>query len=133
MQLRDFRDYVSALGIAEDGHCYCGKMADKKEKSIGVYPLKSGRQKQNTLGGEQNCSYETKGISILVHWNKSPNETETAAMWLLEALTKCENVTVNGHEIKFIQVSYDEPIPVGTDENGIYEYIIECLLYVKKG
>ena len=39
--LDDIRDYVAGLGIAEDSHCYCGKMPEKKEKSIGSYPLKS--------------------------------------------------------------------------------------------
>lgn len=39
MMLKDVRDYIAALGIAEDSHCYCGKMADKKDKSIGVYPF----------------------------------------------------------------------------------------------
>lgn len=132
MLLRDVRDYISALDIAEDECCYCGKMADKKKKAIGVYPLKNGRSARKTIGGDKNRSFETKGISFLIHWNESPSETEIAAGKLQAALNECRDAIINGHLILFIEISYDEPIPVGTDENGIYEYVIECLFYVKK-
>ena len=130
--IRDILDYVNTLGISETQNNYCGVMADKKQKSIGVYPLKSGHDPRRTLGGEENSSYETKGISFLIHWNKSPSETETAANQFYKALSRCRNATINGHEILFIQLSYDEPIPIGTDDNGIHEYVIECLFYFKK-
>lgn len=129
MRLRDIRDYVSTLGIAEEGHCYCGKMPDKKDKSIGTYPLKQRRQGSIPLGGIENGSYGVKAISFLVHWNRSPTETEEAATALQEALLSCREQDINGHTIKFIVVGYDEPIPVDTDDNGVYEYVIECLIY----
>lgn len=132
MMLKDVRDYIAALGIAEDEHCYCGKMADKKDKSIGVYPLKNRQPNHIPIGGIKNASYGTKGISFLVHWNKSPTETEKAAIALQEALISCREQQVNGHAIKFIDVLYDEPIPVDTDDNGIYEYVIECLFYYER-
>lgn len=130
--LEDVRDYVATLGIAEDEHCYCGKMAGKKEKSIGVYPLKNKLPNQIPIGGIQNASYGKKGISILIHWNKIPGESEQVAVELQEALQLCENVTIDGHTIKFIDVAYNEPIPVDTDDNGIYEYVIECLFYYER-
>lgn len=130
--LRDILDYVNTLGISEKENNYCGVMADKKQKAIGVYPLKSGHAPQGAIGGEQNGSYETKGISFLIHWSKSPSETETAAIQFHKALSECRNTTVNGHEILFAQLSYDEPIPIGTDDNGIFEYVIECLFYFRK-
>ena len=132
MMLKDIRDYVASLGISEDEHCYCGKMPDKKDKSIGTYPLKNRRTNNIPLGGIQNSSYGVKGISFLIHWNKNPTETETAAMALQEALISCKEKLVNGHRIKFIDVAYDEPISVDTDENGIYEYVIECLFYYER-
>ena len=33
----DVRDLIAGLGIAADDHVYCGKLDDKKDKSIGVY------------------------------------------------------------------------------------------------
>ena len=35
----DVRDLIAGLGIAADDHVYCGKLDDKKDKSIGVYHL----------------------------------------------------------------------------------------------
>lgn len=32
--LDDIRDYVAGLGIAEDSHCYCGKMPEKKKSRL---------------------------------------------------------------------------------------------------
>lgn len=132
MKLRDVRDYVALLGIADDENCYCGKMSDKKEKSIGVYPLKDRQQGSIPLGGLENGSYGVKAVSFLIHWNHSPTETETAAEALQEALISCREQQINGQMIKFIFVAYDEPIPVDTDEDGIHEYVIECLVYYER-
>ena len=132
MELKDVRDYVATLNIADDEHCYCGRLDDKKEKSIGVYPLKQKQSGRMPLGGVENASYGIKAISFLVHWNKSPTDSENAAESLQEALKSCREEHVNGQVIKFIVVGYDEPIPVGTDEKGIIEYVIECLVYYER-
>lgn len=132
MTLKDVRDYVATLEIAEDEHCYCGKMPDKKEKSIGVYPLKRGQPPRIPLGGTRNASYGKKAVSILVHWNRSPGETEEAAKRLQEALMCSRQEQANGKLIKFILLSNEEPIPVGTDDGGIYEYVLEAMIYYDK-
>lgn len=107
-------------------------MPEKKEKSIGSYPLKSRPPNQIPIGGMKNASYTTKAISFLVHWNKIPSESEQAANALQQALQECDNVTINGQTIKFIDIMYAEPVSVDTDENGIYEYVIECLFYLER-
>lgn len=132
IRLRDIRDYTATLGIADDENCYCGKMADKKEKSIGIYALKDRRHSSVPLGGMEKSSYGVKGISFLVHWNCSPTESEAAANALQEALISCRDTVINGQTIKFIFVEYDEPVPIDTDENGIYEYVVESLVYYER-
>lgn len=132
MNLADVRDYISSLEIAEDEHCYCGKMPDKKEKSIGVYPLKQRTPCSIPLGGINNSSYKVMSVSLLVHWNRSPAETERAANRLQDALLSCRERSMNGETIKFILVSYDEPVPVDTDDEGIHEYVTECLIYYER-
>jgi hypothetical protein len=128
MLLKDVRDYLAAFGIAEDEHCYMGIMPDKKEKSIGVYHLRSGRQAVTPIGGQGNRSYGVKAVSVLVHWNRSPTETEEAAVKVYQRLQNTQEQEINGHRIKFIQIK-DEPVSVGTDESGIFEYVMECLIY----
>lgn len=130
--LKDIRDYVATLNVAADDHCYCGILPDKEEKSIGTYNLKSGRTPRNIAGGDENASYYTKGISFLVHWNRFPVETEEVSISFYEKLKETRNVTVNKHSILFVEMNSEEPIPVGTDENNIFEYVIECIFYVRK-
>ena len=132
MLLNDVRDFIATLGVAEDEHCYSHELADKKNKSIGIYNLKSSRSPIRTIGGKDNASYGVKGVSLLVHWTTLPNETEKAAMSLYDSLEKTRNVTINGQTIKFIQMSASEPIDMSTDEYGIYEYVIECLIYYER-
>lgn len=131
--LKDIRDYIASLHIAEDEHCFCGRMPDKKDKSIGTYNLKTGRQPTTAAGGDKNRSYKTKAASLLVHWNKNPTETERAAIQLYNALKNTRQAQVNGHNIIFIQMLQEEPVSVDTDERGVYEYVIECLFYIEKG
>lgn len=131
--LRDIRDYIASLCIAEDEHCFCGRMPDKKDKSIGIYNLKTGRQPTTAAGGDKNRSYKTKAISLLVHWNKNPTETEKAAIQPYDVLHDTRGAHVNGHNIIFIQMLQEEPVSVDTDEKGVFEYVIECLFYIEKG
>ena len=64
----DVRDYIAGLGIADNTNVYCGKLDDKKNKSIGVYNNNKQRPVQMAVGGLNNSSYRVKSVSILVHW-----------------------------------------------------------------
>ena len=68
MTLRDIRDYIGSLKIGET--VYMGRMDTKKDKSIGVYSSKHSNRYRVALGGPQNASYETKYVTLLIHWNK---------------------------------------------------------------
>ena len=35
----DVRDYIAGLGLAANTNVYCGKLDDKKDKSIGIITL----------------------------------------------------------------------------------------------
>ena len=110
-----------------------GKMPDKQEKSIGVYNSKHQHTYKTTIGGPDLESYGTKYVTFLVHWNKSPRETEKASMSLFEAVTKAREIKVNDETIKFIQPLYDVQ-DVGTDDSGVREMVIEAaVIFTKKG
>ncbi len=131
MQLSDVRDYIASLGLAD--YVYMGKLDAKKEKSFGVYNSSHTQAYKTAIGGADLESYGSKYVTLLVHWNKSPRETETAATELFEALTEAREVTINNSIIKFIQPLY-ELQDVGTDDAGIYEMVIEmAVIYDKKG
>lgn len=132
LTLADVRDYIAGLGITKDDNVYCGKLDAKKDKSIGVYHLKRSGQPNIAIGGIDNTSFGDKGISLLIHWNKSPRETEKVSMDLYEALLRLKMVTINKSIIKFVRVLVPEPVDVGTDDNGVYEMVIECEFYYER-
>lgn len=125
MTLREIRDFVDELGASE--HVYMGKLDGKPEKSIGVYNSKHTNEYKVALGGPHMSSYETKYVTLLIHWNKSQTETEVAGKRLFEALT----VTRENGKIKFIQPLY-ELQDVGTDDFGVYEMVIEAAFVCRK-
>ena len=114
MTLENIRDYIDSLEIAK--HTYMGKLDHKEEHSIGVYQSKHTGSFKTAIGGSKLESYGIKRISLLVHWNKSPRETENAAMKLFNVLRETSDVVIKESKIKFIQLLYNEPISVGTDE-----------------
>lgn len=130
--LTDVRDFIATLNIAVDNNCCSGKLDNSKEKAIGIYNLKSNRSARKPIGGNECKSYETKSVSLLVHWNKYATQTEKTAIELYDALEDAKQITVNEHTIKFIELLQSEPVSVGTDDNGIYEYVIECLIYYER-
>ncbi len=130
MMLSDVLDYIESLGIAD--YVYTGKMPDKKENAIGVYNSKHQHSYKEAIGGPALESYGTKYVTFLVHWNKSPRDTEKAAMTLFEAIRRAREVTVNQSKIKFIQPLYDIQ-DVGTDDSGIFEVVIEAAVIYEKG
>lgn len=130
MMLEDVRDYIESLKLSE--HTYMGKLDNKKEKSIGVYHSKRETAYTTAIGGPSLQSYGVKSVSFLVHWNKSPRDTEKGAKALFEALRDTREVKTNETTIKFIQLLYNEPIDVGTDDDGIYEMVIDAAVVYEK-
>ena len=130
MRLEDVRDYIESLKLSE--HTYMGKLDEKQEKSIGVYHSKREMPYKTAIGGCSLQSYGVKSVSFLIHWNKSPRETENASMGLFEALRDTREVKINNSTIKFIQLLYNEPTDVGTDDNGIYEMVIDAAVVYQK-
>lgn len=129
MMLADVRDYIEGLAIADN--VYMGKMDAKKEKSIGVYHSKHSHAYKTAIGGPALESHGIKHVTILIHWNKSPRDTESVTKTLFEQLLNVREVIVNNKKIKFIQPLY-KPQDVGTDDNGIYEMCIEAAVVYEK-
>lgn len=124
----DVRDYIAGLGIADNTNVYCGKLDDKKNKSIGVYNNNKQRPVQMAVGGLNNSSYRVKSVSILVHWNTSVRETEKTAEQLYNMLRDMNHITINDTKVFFTKMLVD----VGTDDKGIFESVIELDIYYER-
>ncbi|WWU65217.1 minor capsid protein [Clostridium baratii] len=121
MLLSDIREYLKTK--IECPQWYIGKIDGTKDKCIGIYSIRAPKSKI-ALGGLANTSYSTKAISILVHWGKSANEAEIKAQEVYTALFG-QNATIGGKRVIDFDMKTSEPISVGTDKNGIYEFVIE--------
>ena len=130
MMLSDVRDYMDSLKLAD--HVYMGKLDVKKERSVGVYHSRHSHAYKTAIGGPALESYGTMYVTFLVHWNRSPRDTERAARELFSAVLDPREASINKTKNKFKQpLSYIKD--VGTDDSGIYEMVIEASVIYGKG
>lgn len=128
--LAEVRDWIKTFNAANN--YYIGKIDNKQENSIGIYQRKTIDGPRVAIGGRSLTSYDVKSISILIHWNKNANETEKRAQYLYNRLFEAESVVVGGTPIKMIALLQNEPVDVGTDDNNVYERVIELDLYYER-
>ena len=124
LSLKDIRQYISDLNIAADDNVYIGKLDNKKQKSIGVYSRPTSGPVNVAIGGIECTTYDTKPVSLLIHWSKSKDETEKAAYNLFEKLRSVTSLTIGDTSINYLRLMVPEPQDVGTDDSGVYEYVI---------
>lgn len=120
----DIREWIASMGIAEDDNVYIGKLDNKQQKSIGVYNRSSSGPPNIALGGLDCTSYEVRPVSLLIHWNRSKPESESAAYELFEKLKNVSSLDIGDTHIHYIRLMVPEPQDVGTDDNGVFEYVI---------
>lgn len=128
--LAEVRDWIKTFNAANN--YYIGKIDNKQENSIGIYQRKTIDGPRVAIGGRSLASYDVKSISILIHWNKNANETEKRAQYLYNRLFEAESVVIGGTPIKMIALLQNEPVDVGTDDNNVYERVIDLDLYYER-
>lgn len=128
--LAEVRDWIKTFNAANN--YYIGKIDNKQENSIGIYQRKTIDGPRVAIGGRILASYDVKSISILIHWNKNANETEKRAQYIYNRLFEAESVVIGGTPIKMIALLQNEPVDVGTDDNNVYERVIELDLYYER-
>lgn len=128
--LAEVRDWIKTFNAANN--YYIGKLDNKQENSIGIYQRKTIDGPRVAIGGRSLASYDVKSISILIHWDKNANETEKRAQYLYNRLFEAESVVIGGTPIKMIALLQNEPVDVGTDDNNVYERVIELDLYYER-
>lgn len=124
LAINDIRSYIAGLGIAEDDNVYIGKMDGKKQKSIGVYSRPTSGMPNVALGGLDCTTYDVRPVSLLVHWGQDKAAAEKTAYGLFEKLRNETSLTIGGTRINYLRLMVPEPQDVGTDDDGVYEYVI---------
>lgn len=129
MTLKEIRDWLKPQ-ITDIAQAYIGKTDPAKEKSICIYGRESA-DSHIAVGGIANTSTANKRISILVQWSKNCDTAEQAAQSIYKIFEG--NQAIIGSTGCFFQMLYDEPVLTGTNDNDIYEYIIDINITYKRG
>lgn len=125
--LADIRDYLKTLNLAS--FCSIGKIDNAKENVIGIYGDGYARRVE-AMG--KNSSYDIQGVRILYHGTKNLKDTETVARSLYDQLRYITGVQMGNIYVQYFDLSYAEPVLVGTDANGVFEYVISGAVYYRK-
>ncbi len=129
MTLTEVKDFLKSK--VECPCWYIGKINGNDKQCIGIYPTQ-GPDRPIPIGGLKNKSYDTKAVSILVHWGVDAVCAEAKAQELYDLLYgKCG--IVGDNEVFLFDMRTDSPVSVGTDSKGIYEHVINFVIYYKKG
>lgn len=130
MRLAKIRDWLKGFNIGDN--FYIGKLDNKKEKSIGVYLRDRSDHPVTTIGGLPCGTYDITSVKLLIHWNHNSDESEQAARSLFAALRSQTQFTIDNTLIHYLELLCPEPIEVGTDDNGVYEWVIEFSIYYER-
>ena len=128
MTLKEVKDFLKTQVEADNWKI--GTYDNSKDKTICVRNLTSNRNKL-ALGGLKNTSTRTKGISIVVHWNKNPDETERISQQIHNVFYG-QHPLINDKQVVLCEMRSDEPISLGTDSSGVYGYVIELWITYKE-
>lgn len=131
IHLKDVSNWLKTLNTKFDNY-YIGFLDTKKDHSLGVYNLKREGKPIIALGGIDNTSYNTKKISLLIHYSNAADETEEIANNLFMEIMNAHPEMIGEHKVMFIGMLTNEAIDVGRDEKGICEYVIEFEIYYKR-
>ena len=129
--LKDINVWLKGLDTKFENY-YMGFLDNKKDKSLGVYNLKTPQAPIIAIGGLENTSYNVKMVSLLVHYTKASDETEEVATTLYEEIMNSKPTVIGKHEVHFIGMLTNGPVDVGRDDSGVCEYVIEFEIYYKR-
>ena len=104
-----------------------GKINNNAEKAICFYNSKRTLAYDARIGGKNNKSTKIKPITILLRFTKNQDSAETMAQKLYDFY--CERSFFIEEKRIFVEMLYDEPIYLGTDEKGVFEYSLELNMY----
>ena len=128
MTLGEVKDWLKT--VTESPKWYVGKINGNDKQCIGVYPTQ-GPVRSIPIGGLKNRSYDTKAVSILIHWGADAVQAEAKAQEIYDALYG-QTAIMSGRQVVLFDMRTGAPISVGTDEKGIYEYVINFVIYYRK-
>lgn len=129
MTLKEYKDYFkNEFGWTDS--ITIGKIDNNQEKAVCFYNSKLSMSYQGVIGGKKNKSTSIKPVTILLRYTKNQNQAEEMAKSIYKFFEE-RTFFVDEKRI-FVQMIYENPIDLGTDDNNVYEYSIELNFYEEK-
>jgi hypothetical protein len=107
-----------------------GKIDNNAEKAICFYNSKRTLAYDARVGGKKNKSTNIKPITILLRYTKNQDSAETMAQKIYDFYS--ERSFVIEEKGVFVKMLFDNPIYLGTDDKGIFEYSFELNMYERR-
>lgn len=126
MTLGEVVDWLET--VVDSPYWYVGKIDGKKERCICLYNT-TGAQSRIAVGGLDATGYVIKPISILVHWGRNADVAERKAREVYNAFYGVSSVMIGGKRVSQFRMVTPQPVNVGTDSEGVFEYVIEVHIY----
>lgn len=116
--------------VLQFDNIYAGNIDGNLDRCIGVYNVKKSGAQKICIGGKACTKTHEKQISILIHWTDDPTLAENEAIRILNILSDLRNEVTEGGTVRYMAMC--EPQPIGRDERGICEYVIEATVYYEE-
>lgn len=119
MTLKQYKDYFKTSFNWNEA-ISIGKIDNNKEIAICFYNSKRTLAPIKTI---DNNTYKFKPITILLRYTKNQDIAETTANSIYDFFDE-RYFTIENKRV-IAQHVYSEPINLGTDDDGVYEYSLE--------
>ena len=129
ISLKQIKDYFKT-GFSWTDSISIGKIDNNQEKAVCFYNSRRQLMYSPVIGGNAHKSTYIKPITILLKYTKNQDTAENKAQEIYEFFEE-RTFYINEKRI-FTMMNTDEPISLGTDEKGVYEYSIELDLYIER-
>jgi len=127
--LAQFTEWLTPL-IDYGEQISMGKINAEKEKAVCLYSGTPDEMPVMAIGGAGNSSYDILPVQILIRWTKYNIPAEKAATDVFGVLSGTSFLM--GEKRCFILMRCQRPIPLGTDDNGVFEYLIRLNVYFER-
>lgn len=125
MTLLNIADMLADILRSEN--VYAGNIDGNLDSCIGVYNAKTAEDQCICIGGKACTKTKEKHISILIHHTDNPTLAEERAEEILDKLSDIREYKIEHFKVHFLKCK--KPVPIGRDERGVCEYVIETTVY----
>lgn len=129
MTLKEYKDYFKQEFKWNDS-ISIGKIDNNQEKAICFYNSKRNLSYIGVFGGLKNKSTNVNSITILLRYTKNQDSAENMAKNVYDFFNE-RSFFINKKRV-FVQMLYEQPVNLGTDDNNVYEYSIELDFYEER-